>query len=79
MWAPLVKTLMTSAPRWSAAAASVAEIAAQYLDGTAATPDAHRASAGPLPVREARDTNAELAVDVDDLAVRPDLAADPEA
>ena len=36
VWAPLVKTLMTSAPRWSAAAASVTEIAAQYLDGTAA-------------------------------------------
>ncbi len=32
-WAPLVKTLMTSAPRWSAAAAAVTEIATQYLDG----------------------------------------------
>src|SRR5262249_11805565 len=31
VWAPLVKTLMGSAPRWSAAAASVTEIAAQYL------------------------------------------------
>ena len=36
VWGPLVKTLMTSAPRWSAAAAAVAEIAGQYLDGTAA-------------------------------------------
>jgi hypothetical protein len=34
VWAPLVKTLMTSAPRWSAAAAAVIEIATQYLDGT---------------------------------------------
>jgi hypothetical protein len=31
IWTPLVKTLMTSAPRWSAAAAAVDEIAAQYL------------------------------------------------
>ena len=36
VWGPLVKTLMTSAPRWSAAAAAVAEIAGQYLDGTTA-------------------------------------------
>ena len=35
VWTPFVKTLMTSAPRWSAAAASVVEIARQYLDGTA--------------------------------------------
>jgi hypothetical protein len=38
VWAPLVKTLLASAPRWSAAAASVAEVASQYLDGTAAAP-----------------------------------------
>jgi glycogen synthase len=31
VWTPLVKTLMTSAPRWSAAAAAISEIAAQYL------------------------------------------------
>jgi starch synthase len=37
VWTQLVKTLMTSAPRWSAAAASIAEVATQYLDGTAAT------------------------------------------
>jgi len=36
VWTPLVKTLMTSAPRWSSTAASVVEIASQYLDGTAA-------------------------------------------
>jgi hypothetical protein len=35
VWTPFVKTLMASAPRWSAAAASVIEIARQYLDGTA--------------------------------------------
>src|SRR3954469_10267627 len=31
VWMPLVKTLMTSAPRWSSAAAAISEIAAQYL------------------------------------------------
>jgi hypothetical protein len=31
VWTPLVKALMTSAPRWSAAAASISEVAAQYL------------------------------------------------
>jgi hypothetical protein len=31
IWTPLVTTLMTSAPRWSAAAAAIDEIAAQYL------------------------------------------------
>jgi hypothetical protein len=31
VWTPLVKALMTSAPRWSAAAAAISEIAAQYL------------------------------------------------
>ena len=31
VWTPLVKTLMTSAPRWSAAAAAISEVAAQYL------------------------------------------------
>ena len=31
VWTPLVKTLMTSAPRWSSAATAISEIAAQYL------------------------------------------------
>ena len=31
LWTPLVKTLLTSAPRWSATAASITEIADQYL------------------------------------------------
>jgi starch synthase len=31
VWAPLVKALVTSAPRWSSAAAAISEIAAQYL------------------------------------------------
>jgi glycogen synthase len=31
IWTPLVKALMSSAPRWAAAAAAVDEIAAQYL------------------------------------------------
>jgi hypothetical protein len=31
VWTPLVKALVTSAPRWSSAAAAISEIAAQYL------------------------------------------------
>ena len=31
VWTPLVKALMASAPRWSAAAGAISEIAAQYL------------------------------------------------
>ena len=31
VWTPLVKALMASAPRWSAAAAAISEVAAQYL------------------------------------------------
>jgi hypothetical protein len=31
VWTPLVKALMASAPRWSATAAAISEVAAQYL------------------------------------------------
>jgi hypothetical protein len=64
---------MTSAPRWSAAAAAVAEIAGSTW--TAPRPDRQLSV---YLFREARDANAELAVDVDDLAVGPDLAADAQ-
>ena len=68
VWTPLVKTLMTSAPRWSAAAAAISRGRGPVL---AAVLTAYR-------LREARDADTELTVDIDDSAVRPNLAADPQ-